>query len=121
MIAYTKKAALITLISFLFISNIYSQKFINEKREAGSFPLVSGLTATLIYTDETDHLLVEKAATLFQKDIEMVTGKKPEIVHTNPASASNVIIIGLLDKSALLKQLVQQNKLNIMNKGKWDG
>ncbi len=122
MIAYIKKVALITLISFLFFSKIYSQKFINEKREAGSFPLVSGLTATSIYTDEKDHWLVTKAATLFQNDIEMVTGKKRHIIHNVPSSASNVIIIGSLDKSTLIKQLVDQKKLQIESiKGKWEG
>lgn len=120
MIVYKKKAAL-AAIAFIYLSTVYSQNFISEKKEAGSFPLVSGLTATSVYTDETDHWLVEKAATLFQKDVEMVTGKRPGIIHTIPASASNIIIIGSTDKSTLIKQLVKRNKLNITNKGKWEG
>src|SRR5919206_3157712 len=110
-----------TFIALLLLVNLHAQNFISEKKEAGAFPVVAGNSATTIYTDASDDWLVQKAALLLQEDMEKVSGKKPALATTLPAKANNIIVIGTLDKSALLKQLVQQKKLNIVNKGKWDG
>src|SRR5207237_9310164 len=81
-----------------------SQNYISVKKQAGSFPVVSATAATAIYTDEKDYWLVQKSASLLQQDIEMVTGKKPDIIHTIPASAKNIIIIGSINQSSIIQQ-----------------
>jgi hypothetical protein len=94
--------------------------FIAERNEPGSFPIVSSSAPTTIYVNEKDHWLVQKSASLLQSDIEKVTGKKPAIANT--ASGKNIIIIGSLDQSPLIQELIRTKKLNVTNiKGKWEG
>ena len=58
---------------------------------------------------------------MLQSDIEMVTGRKPEIIYTLPASIKNIIIIGTLNKSSLIKRLVKEKKMNVNGiKDKWE-
>jgi len=107
--------------SFLILQNIYSQNFVTEKNEAGAFPVVTSSQITSIYVDSTDDWLVRKAVSLLQNDIEMVTGKKPEIISSVPSSIRNVIIIGTIDKSSLIQKIVSEKKLNVDSiKGKWE-
>src|SRR3954471_19466045 len=104
----------------LLVKSVYSQNFVSEKKETGSFPLVTAEGTTAIYTDEKDYWLVQKSATLLQQDIEMVSGKKPTIIHSVPASTRNLVIIGSLGQSALIQQLVKQKKLQLDDiRNKW--
>ncbi|MDQ6815011.1 MAG: hypothetical protein M3040_14850 [Bacteroidota bacterium] len=92
------------------------------KKEIGSFPIVSTSAATAIYTGEKDYWLVRKSASLLQDDIELVTGKKPQIIHTIPSSIQNIIIIGSTNQSSFIQRLIQQKKLNTAAiEGKWEG
>ena len=98
------------------------RNFVLEKNEAGSFPVVSAAAATAIYTDEKDYWLVQKSALLLQQDIEAVSGKKPEIIHSIPPSTRNLIIIGSINQSGVIRQLVEQKKLQVEQiKDKWEG
>ena len=99
---------------FFFFCSSSSQNFITEKKEAGSFPVLSLTTATKIYTDDDDWL-IQKTAALFQTDVEKVTGKKPTIIHQFSAADKNIIIIGSIDNSSLINQLVANKKINILN------
>ena len=106
---------------FIFCCNCYSQNFITAKKEGGSFPIVSITTATKIYTDTDDDWLVQKSAALLQTDIEKITGKKPTIIHQLSAADKNIIIIGSINNSTIINQLVANKKLNIFNtKNKWE-
>ena len=107
-------------LTFLFSLKCYSQNFIIDKKEPGSFPIVSN-KPTAIYTDNNDDWLIQKAATLFQEDIERVTGQKPNIIHSLPASVENIIVIGSLAQSLFIKQLVQTKKVSVDSlQGKWE-
>jgi len=110
------------LLSLTLLSGVlYSQDLVTENKGAGSFPLVTASTATAIYVDEQDHWLVQRAATLLQQDIEAVTGRRVEILHTLPASAQNLVIIGSLDHSSLIGKLAGEKKIPIDSlKGKWE-
>lgn len=115
------KLFLAVFITIVSLTDTVAQSFITETTETGSFPVVSASQATAIYVDEKDHWLVKKAAELLGSDIEKVSGKKPEIIHVLPASAQNLVIIGSLDKSTLIQQLVGQNKLKVDSiHGKWE-
>jgi len=51
----------------------------------------------------------------------MVTGKKPELLNKLPASQKNIIVIGSIDKSPLIGQLITEKKLDVTGiKGKWE-
>lgn len=112
------------LLVFTFLSLqkiIHSQNFVTQKNEAGAFPVVTSSQTTSIYVDPTDDWLVQKAASLLQNDIEMVTGKKPEIINDIKLSHGNIIVIGTIERSSLIKQLVQQKQFDVTNlKNKWE-
>jgi hypothetical protein len=112
------------LISFIFLQLcttvsvfVHAQQFISDKLQPNSFSLAN----TAIYVDAGDYKTVQIAASLLRQDIKMVTGKEPELI-SNPISASKtIIIIGSLDKSSLIKQLVEKKQININAiKGKWE-
>src|SRR5215213_7060533 len=100
-----KKIFAFALCSFICLLRLNAQNFIAEKNETGSFPIVSVSASTAIYVDQKDHWLVQKAASLLQADIEKVTGKKPAI--TKAVSGKNIIIIGSLDQSPVIQELVR--------------
>lgn len=115
------KIAIVFCIIFIFSAiNLFAQQLITFSKQQGAFPIVSG-KATNIYVDVKEEELVKKAAVLLQKDIEMVTGKKPEILHSITAPLSQLIIIGSLENSSIIKQLVTSKKLVTKNSaGKWE-
>jgi hypothetical protein len=112
---------IVFLFCIIFISqNLFAQNFIADKNEKGNFPIVAN-SATSIYTDKNDDWLIQKAASLFQNDIEKVSGKKPEIIHAIPSATTNIIIIGSIKNSKLIQQLIQSKKINVDSiKNKWE-
>ena len=65
------------------------------------------LSNSVIYVDDADDALVKKSAELLQYDIEMVTGKKPVLVNNISATTTgNIIVIGTIKKSSLIKSLI---------------
>ena len=74
------------------------------------FVIVSHNQQAVIAVDASDDALVLKAAALLQQDISAVTGTKLSIVHNNTGAAP-AIIIGSLQHSALVQQLVKEKKI----------
>ena len=118
------KRFFIILAAFLITVAATAQDLITDYPVAGAFPIVSrrwGITA--IYADTSDHWLVRKAARLLQDDIQRTTGYRPALLTTLslPGFIQNLIIIGSLDHSPLIRQLAQQNRIPV-NKlsGKWE-
>src|SRR4051812_6161829 len=114
-----KKTVFALLIHF-FANGLIAQQAILSKNEPGAFPIVATKKATPIYVDANDHWLVLKATALLQTDIEKVTGHKPDTAHILIQPPKNIIVIGSLDQSPLIKQLVAAHKLSVDSlKGKW--
>jgi Glycosyl hydrolase family 115/Gylcosyl hydrolase family 115 C-terminal domain/S-layer like family, C-terminal region/Glycosyl hydrolase family 67 N-terminus len=109
----------LTIVFFTFLQlNSVAQSIIAEKNSATSFFLDN----TTICVDTDDYAVIQIAAGLLQKDIESVTGKKPLLSANVTSSAKNIIIIGSIENSSLVKQLIQQKKINTSSlKGKWEG
>jgi hypothetical protein len=119
-LCYMKKTVFAILINFS-VSGIFGQQAILSKNEPGAFPIVAAKKATAIYVDANDHWLVQKATALLQTDIEKVTGHKPDTAHTLTQASKNIIVIGSLDQSPLISQLVAAHKLSVDSlKGKWE-
>lgn len=97
---------------FFFIKFLFAQQIITEKKEAGSFPIISGSSSASIYIDDNDFAVVKKVAGLFQNDIAMVTEKKPDIITTLPSSSSYIIIIGTMEKSSAIRRLMAEKKID---------
>jgi len=96
----------------------------------GAFPIVSAgdrlqgtsvSLATPILVDTADHWLVRKAADWLCKDIQKVTDLTPLLLSRIPTQATDLIIIGSLDRSPLIRQLANAGKINVTTlKGKWE-
>src|SRR5688572_6075487 len=115
------KKTVFAILIFFFTSGIFAQQGVLSKNEPGAFPIVTAKKATPIYVDVNDHWLVQKAAALLQTDIEKVTGHKPDTAHTLTLAPKNIIIIGSLDNSPLINQLVAAHKLSVDSlRGKWE-
>jgi hypothetical protein len=109
----------ITHLLILVLSAGYSsaQSIVSEKKLPGSIDLKN----VSIYTDENDFALIKKSAELLQADLEMVIGIKPQLTNKITASNKTIIIIGSVEQSSLIKQLVQQKKINNGSiKNKWE-
>ncbi|MEO5957508.1 MAG: glycosyl hydrolase 115 family protein [Opitutaceae bacterium] len=91
---------------------------------ASDFPVVVNGRAATIVVDSNDAEVVRLAAGLLATDIETVTGVKPGVI--NSVSEGNradrpFVLIGTLDQSALIKDLVQRGKLDAKAiEGKWE-
>jgi Glycosyl hydrolase family 115/Gylcosyl hydrolase family 115 C-terminal domain/S-layer like family, C-terminal region len=96
--------------------SVQAQQFVFDKQQPNSFSIADAV----IYVDANDIALVKRSAQFLQQDIEAVTGKKLSLVNTIPV-AKNIIIIGSVENSALVKQLIQQQKINVSTlKNKWE-
>jgi len=85
------------------------------------FPLSVENTNTVVFCDSTEQEVVKIAANLFCSDVEMVTGRKPKLTHSLDSLTENVVIIGSIENSQLINQLVSAGKLNIDSlKGGWE-
>lgn len=102
--------------------HLAAQSYILTQKATGAFPIADAQQTTVIYVSADDHEVVRKAATFLQQDIQAVTGKRPELVNALPATASSVIIIGSLDRSAYVQDLVKAKKINPARiKNQWEG
>jgi hypothetical protein len=99
-----------------------AQQLIADKLQANNFAIVAPNHAATICTDINDAALIQKSAAWLQDDIERVTGKKPGLTNQIPATAKSIIIIGTINQSTLIQQLVQQKKINVASlQNKWEG
>ena len=104
------------LILLLFIAFNSEAQIISETKLANSFSL-EGAT---IYVDSRDHQVVLNAATLLQKDIVAVTGRKLPITNRF-TTKGKLIVIGTVGKSSGIAWLATQNKINTKAiKNKWE-
>ncbi|MBD0368525.1 MAG: glycosyl hydrolase 115 family protein, partial [Flavisolibacter sp.] len=104
----------------LFVTQLHAQNIVTDKKEAGAFALVSADQSATVLVDENDDSLVQKAAQWLAKDVEMVTGKKPN-ARTSVSSAKNIIVIGNIQKSKFIQQLIKEKKLHADKlQNKWE-
>ena len=108
----------ILVVFFCNTLSLHAQQIISEKQTPNSFSIRSAT----IYVDVTDFTVVQKAAALLQQDMQMITGVQPLLQHDIKAPTKNIILIGSIEKSVLIQQLVRQKKINIDSlKSKWEG
>ena len=110
---------LLTIANFvLMVVLSRAQSIIADKASVNSF----SLSKAVIYIDKSDYPVVQKSAELLQKDIEMVTGKKPALVFELPLLTEDIIVIGSIEKSQAIGELIKNNKINISKiKNQWEG
>lgn len=98
------------------------QTYIHFKATKGSFPIAGNGKAATIYVSPEDHAGVIRVAGHFQNDIYKVSGVQPKLIQQNGITDSKpVIIIGSLDKSPIIRGLINAGKLNEPElSGKWE-
>ncbi|MEX6689277.1 glycosyl hydrolase 115 family protein [Danxiaibacter flavus] len=114
------KYGFIFLIQLFCSGNLPAQQFVSDKPGADFVDICSKAGAATIYVDDNDFAVVKKASVLLQQDIESVTGIRPDI-KGNILPAKTGIIIGSIERSSLIRQLVQRKKIDVANiKGHWE-
>ncbi|PTY07419.1 glycosyl hydrolase [Opitutaceae bacterium EW11] len=87
----------------------------------GGIALVADGRLAPLWVDAADFPGVIRAVGDLQSDVERVTGKRLRVVHRQPPGAPEIVIVGTLEKSPLLAQLVQAGKLDVSAiRGKWE-
>lgn len=107
-IRWRKKLSFCYLL-VLSVQLSFGQQIITT-RSGDNFPLSASDSHILI--DTADDWLVSKSASLFQKDLQTVSGFRPEIVSRSGPAIVNPIIIGTL-QSSLIKQLVRDKTIDL--------
>ena len=114
------RAVLLILFLTFYFTQATSQLTILEKKEQGAFPLVTPSGAATILWDSEDDSLIKKVSLLLQADILMVTGKEPLVMSTLQGG-KRIILIGNMNDSKLIRQLVNSKKINLKElENKWE-
>lgn len=96
---------------------------LTQPASAADFALVGDKQQAQILLDPHDHNGLQRAVATLQQDIRKVTGRQLLVQHsvTTDATSDLAVIVGSLDQSALLKDLVQRGKLDVsVIKGRWE-
>jgi hypothetical protein len=97
------------------------QRYVEEVPGAGSFPIVQGGTAAMIYSDTDDFAGVVRAANDLAADVARVSGITPPVSHNKKSLGTNVIIAGTVGKSEVIDQLIREGKIDATAiTGKWE-
>ncbi|MGK9477014.1 glycosyl hydrolase 115 family protein [Melioribacter sp. OK-6-Me] len=117
------KKIIALVISFLLFQNgiIYSQNFITTEKEGTAFTIAeNGKAAPIFYSNE-DYPGVIRVIKQLSIDIKSVTNTKPEIYDSKYPPTDFAIIVGTLNKSSLIKKLIEHNKIDLKDlEGKWE-
>ncbi|GAF04037.1 glycosyl hydrolase 115 family protein [Saccharicrinis fermentans] len=116
------------LLSVLFLiglSNMIDAQnknnYISEIEAEGYFPIRTARGASPLLVNSSDYAGVIRAFKDLQKDINRVSGSKPELYINDIAATKNVIIAGTLGKSDLIDRLVKNEEINVNElRGKWE-
>jgi hypothetical protein len=116
-----KVKVLLLLPAICAMVSLSAQQVISDMRQPGSLEIASAnYTATICY-DASDLDLARLSASWMQQDVEMVTGKKLRVMNSLPSQEKTIVVIGTIEHSALIQQLIRQKKLNVDKiKNKWD-
>lgn len=112
---------LLVIFGSLTVNNIQAQEFVTTTKTEGAFPVVGPEKRAMICVDTKDYFVVRKAARMLSKDIKRVTDNKADITHRLAAAGQVAIIIGSIDKSAMIQHLVEIGKISVDKlRGKWE-
>ena len=111
---------LVVVLCFMSMRG-FAQDLLTEKFAPGVFSVVSGKATATICVDDSDYTLVKKAAAFLQHDIELVTNKRPAVTNSLSSPVKNIILIGSVDRSGMIRDLINRGKLRADSlRGKWE-
>ncbi|WP_233375379.1 glycosyl hydrolase 115 family protein [Roseateles cellulosilyticus] len=91
------------------------------ERGGGAFAIATSQSTTPVWVDPSDHKGVARVAHDFAADVARVTGAAPPTVSTRGTGVRRAIIVGSLDRSPLVQDLVRRGKLDVSGvAGQWE-
>ncbi|RZJ12532.1 MAG: hypothetical protein EOP39_03350 [Rubrivivax sp.] len=91
------------------------------ERRGGGFNIATSNGATPIWVDADDYKGVARVAADLAADVARVTGGARPAVGSPSGAAKRVIVVGSLDRSPLVRDLVQRGKLDVTGvAGQWE-
>lgn len=114
-----KRAAILTVLSFLFCGYAaIAQQIVTTLPTKDGFPIVGNNAVATILLDQQDHKGVLRAAADLQRDIGWVTDTT---VPLGDEHAQNAIIIGTIGKNKTIDKLIANGTLRVAGiAGKWE-
>lgn len=99
--------------------------FFQQSSDSSKFPVVQNGVAVPVLVSPNDWPGVQRAASDFVSDIELVTQIKPTLSNASASesivNSSQAIIIGTLGKSSLIDQVVNNTQLDVSSiQGLWE-
>ncbi|HYJ38869.1 MAG TPA: glycosyl hydrolase 115 family protein, partial [Chitinophagaceae bacterium] len=116
-----KRFKVLVNILLIFCQVANAQGLISEKVSTDNFFIASSSQSTTIIYDERDSWLIQKVCSLLQQDMEMLTGNKPSIQQKLISSIRPVIIVGTIEGSSMIRQLIREKKIDVTRiRNKWE-
>src|SRR4051812_12576885 len=100
----------ISLFLVMAVGQLYCQQVVSEQQSPHAFPITAKGKSTILFVDPKDDSLVRIAAQMLADDIQRVSGKKP-LLENKIHVVTNCIIIGTINHSSIIKELVDHKKL----------
>jgi hypothetical protein len=111
---------LAVLLMALIVANVRAADFVSFVESKGDFPLVKDGHAAAIYVDQAEPQGLKLAVVNLQSDIQKVSNAISPLVAAL-ANEQPLIIVGTLQSSGLIKQLVAAGKIDVSSiKGQWE-
>ena len=113
---------LLTMVMLLASSSLSAQQIlVQDNGSKNDFGLVVGTSVADLLVDSNDSKTVLLAAELFAEDIERVSRQKAEIKNNIKSASSTCVIIGTIDNSIMIKELIKKKKIAVTEiEGKWE-
>jgi hypothetical protein len=112
------------LLFLLLPANLFArgvQEFVTTSYSTGDVKLVWKDFVADVYVSQAETSAVRNAATIFTEDVERITGHKPSLRNSLTGLSSHVVIVGTLDKSQVIKDLIAAGKIDVSEvQGKWE-
>lgn len=116
----TMKERLLIFILSLFIVELLFCQIITSNRK-GNFELFNKTKSSQILFDINDDVAVKTSISLFKDDIKNVSGNQVQTITNVNDITGNIVIVGSLDNSKIIKNLITQNLLDTLSmNGKWE-
>jgi len=114
-----KETSRLLFIGVLFLAQMGFAQQISFTKSDQSFALVNNGIATTIVVDANDFEVVKTVASHFQNDVALVSKVMPLLQNT--LQAKTMILVGTMEKSSFMKQLIADKKLDVkVLEGQWE-
>lgn len=93
---------------------------LSVSEKISSFPLFTSSAVAAICIDDADAKVVSIAANAFANDIQLISGKQMQLLHSVPAKGFS-IVAGTIGQSKLIDELIRNKQIDVTSiKNKWE-